>query len=346
MIYDAGTYIRTLINGVYKYTHLHPSDMCMKKADPKASVCISNVHGRLGQCVVGEANGIGAGNGVPWSEMVMNGESLTDILRRENDSLVRVLKDFGAEVLRPDVLSEKDLTDAYGSAGTASGLDQLFPRDNIAIVANDLIEFELNTPGRKTDILGLYRILQEKSRDDGVCWYSTPHCPLNSTPDDYPALDARDILQLDERMVIGLHTNGKGTNAEGFRWMRNTFAFHDVRAVELPDDIEFLGQVLSVPRPDLAVVCREVVGELPSYMKGWDIIEITKDEALSYLSDGLALDERTYVLGYSDMADPSRISSELSARGLDVIALDMTAHMEMGGSVGSAVLPLKRAVPQ
>lgn len=319
--------------------------MCMKKADPKASVCISNVHGRLGQCVVGEANGIGAGNGVSWSDMTMGGETLTDMLRRENDSLVKVLEDFGTEVLRPDVLSEKDLTEAYGPAGTASGLNQLFPRDNIAIVANDLIEYELNIPGRKTDILGLYRILHEKSKDDGVCWYSTPHCPLRGTPGDYPALDARDLLQLDDKMIIGLHSNGKGTNAEGFRWMRNTFAFHDVRGVELPDDIEFLGQVLNVPRPGLAIVCREVVKELPSYMKDWDIIEITKDEALSYVSDGLALDEKTYVLGYSDIADSSRIASELSERGIDVVALDLTAHMELGGSVGSAVLPLKRAVP-
>lgn len=320
--------------------------MCMKKADPKASVCITNAYGRLGQCVVGAANGIGAGNGVQWSEMSMNGERLTDILERENEDLTKVIGDFGSDVLRPRILTADALRCSYGQAGIDVGLNQLFPRDNICIVANDLIEFELNTPGRKTDILGLYGILQGKSSDDNVCWYSTPHCPLTGTPADYPALDARDILQLDERMVIGLHTNGLGTNREGFRWMRNTFAFHDVRAIELPDDIEFLGQVLCVPRPGLALVCREIVRELPSYMKSWDIIDVSTEEAKSYLTDGLSLDERTFVIGYSDRADPSRIVSELSGRGMDVIALDFTAHMELGGSVGSSVLPLRRAVPE
>ena len=38
--------------------------MCMKKADPKASVCITNGYGKLRQCVIGAANGIGRNNGI------------------------------------------------------------------------------------------------------------------------------------------------------------------------------------------------------------------------------------------------------------------------------------------
>lgn len=317
--------------------------MCMKKADPKASVCISDAYGRLGQCVVGAASGIGVKNGIPWSEMTMDGESLTDRLERENASLMKVLEDMGVDVLRPKVLTRESLIWAYGPAGADSGLNQLFPRNCVAIVANDLIEFESNVPGMRTSILGLHDILHEKSRDDGVCWYSTPHCPLLCSPLKYPFLDARDIIQLDDKILIGLHKNGRGTNPEGFRWMRNTFAFHDVRAVELPDDVEYLSQALCVPRPGLAMACRDYV-ELPSYMRDWDIVDVTKEECLSYIPDGLALDEDTFVIGYSDRADASRLASELSKRGSDVIALDFTAHMELGGSVGSSVLPLKRAV--
>ena len=320
--------------------------MCMKKADPKASVCITNVYGRLGQCVLGIGNGIGRTNGVPWSEMAFRGEPLTDVLRKENDSLAEVLRRFGTDVLVPETLSSDRIMGAYGQAGLDCGLNQLFPRDNIAIVANDLIEFELNLPGRRTDILGLYGILREKSKDDGICWYSTPHCPVSGNTEGYPFFDARDLIQLDDRMVIGFHADGIGTDAEGLRWMRNTFAFHDVRAIELPEGIGFLGQVLCVPRPGLVMVCREIVKELPSFMKDWDVIDVTIDETRSLLIDGLSLDERTFVIGYSDIADPSRIESELSKRGIDVIALDFSAHMELGGSVGSSVLPLRRAVPE
>ena len=320
--------------------------MCMKKADPKASVCITNGYGKLGQCAIGAANGIGRNNGIPWSEMTFNGEPLTDVLRRENDALADVLKRFGTEVLEVETLTPERIEAAYGPAGPKEGLNQLFPRDNIAIVANDLIEFVLNTPGRRTDVLGLYGILREKYRDDAICWYSTPQCPLSGNPEGYPFFDARDLIQLDDRMVIGLHSDGVGTDNEGFRWMRNTFAFHDVRAVTLPEGAGFLGQALYVPRPGLVLVCREVVKELPSFMKDWDVIEVTKEESDSLLTDILSLDERTVVIGYSDLSDPSRIVSELSERGIDVIALDFSAHIELGGSVGSSVLPLKRAVPQ
>ena len=66
-------------------------------------------------------------------------------------------------------------------------------------------------------------------------------------------------------------------------------------------------------------------------------------ECLSHIPDGSALDEGTLVIGYSDRTDASCLASELSERGLDVIALDFTAHVELGGSVGSSVLPLERA---
>ena len=317
--------------------------MCMKKADPKASVCITNSHGRLGQCVVGLGNGISP-SGIPWKEMSISSEPLTDMLERENSALINVLERFGAEVLRPERLDEKTLVSYFGDGAMGCGLDQQFPRGCVCIVANDLIEFVPSDLSERTAMAGLYGILRRKSEDNGVCWYSTPNCPLLNVPEDYPFLDSRDILQLDDKMVIGYHKGSNGTNREGFRWMRNTFAFHDVRGIELPDNIH-LAQVLSVPRPGLAVVCRDVVGELPSFMSGWDVIDISREEAEGLLADCLSLDERTVVIGHSD-ADPSRLASELSAKGLDVVALDFTAHIELGGSVGSSVLPLRRAVPQ
>ena len=319
--------------------------MCMKKADPKASVCISNVYGHLNQCVAGIGNGISV-SGIPWKNMSIDGENLADALARENAALTDVLRRFGTDVLAPETVTEDALESAYGPAGRSCGLDQQFPRGCVCIVANDLIEFLPYARERRTGMLGLYRILQDKSKDNGVCWYSTPNCPLMCTPEDYPFLDSRDIIQLDDKMIIGLHADGKGTNAEGFRWMRNTFAFHDVRAIELPEGSGHLGMYLAVIRPGLAMVCRDVVKTLPTYMSEWDIIEITAEEAESGMTDGLSLDERTYVIGHSRYSDPSRLVSELSARGVDVAVIDFTAHIELSGSVGSAVLPLRRDVPE
>ena len=315
----------------------------MKKADPKASVCISNEYGRLRDAIVGI--GSGAYNGkVSWSDD-LDGIVASDILEKENDSLVSILESADVKVQRPRRLTKDDIENMYGVGSTDKGYNQAFPRDNVAIVANDLIEFELNDDSRKTDIAGLYDILQERSKDSNICWYSTPHCRLKGTPDNYPALNGRDFVYLDDRMLFALsEENDIGTNSEGFRWMRNTFAFHDVMAVTLRNGLRYLGQAISVPRPGLAIVCMDGIVALPSFMKGWDIIEISLDEAKAFAADGLSIDEKEYVIGVSEENDNSRIVAELEKRGIKVHKIPFAAHMSLGGSVRSAVLPLRRDV--
>ncbi len=315
----------------------------MKKADPKAFVCISNEYGRLRDAIVGI--GSGAYNGkVSWSDD-LDGIVASDILEKENDSLVSILESADVKVQRPRRLTKDDIENMYGVGSTDKGYNQAFPRDNVAIVANDLIEFELNDDSRKTDIAGLYDILQERSKDSNICWYSTPHCRLKGTPDNYPSLNGRDFVYLDDRMLFALsEENDIGTNSEGFRWMRNTFAFHDVMAVTLRNGLRYLGQAISVPRPGLAIVCMDGIVALPSFMKEWDIIEISLDEAKAFAADGLSIDEKEYVIGVSEENDNSRIVAELEKRGIKVHRIPFAAHMSLGGSVRSAVLPLRRDV--
>lgn len=320
--------------------------MCMKKADRRSSVCITNEYGSLKQCVVGTGSGTERGSGMDWSDLLIDDAPLSERIESENRDLIAALEGRGVEILRPRPLAHYDIADAFGRDALINGSNQAFPRSNILIVANDLIEFELRPIDRKVDILGLYDILREKSKDPTICWYSTPHCPLMHTPLDYPSIDGADFILLDDRMLIGIHPeDGHGTNLGGFEWMRNTFAFHDVRAVELPKGMRSLGQVLSVPKPGLAIVCRDVVKELPSYMKDWDVIDITIGEAESFACDGLSIDENTYVIGFTDRFDNSHLIDELEKRGIEVIPVDFTAHVELGGSVRSATLPLRREVP-
>lgn len=317
--------------------------MCMKKADPKASVCISNVYGKLNDAVVGIGSGM-YDSKVSWSDD-LDGIVASEYLERENGELVSILCGAGVKVQRPRQLSKTDIEAMYGKGSTDFGYNQAFPRDNVAIVANDLIEFELNDSARKVDIAGLYDILQERSRDSNICWYSTPHCPIRNTPDDYPALNGRDFIPLNERMLFALSDGYPiGTNSEGFRWMRNTFAFHDVMAITLRNGLRYLNQAISVPRPGLAIVCMDGIVTLPSFMKDWDIIEISLGEAESYASDGLSINESEYIMGTSVDSDNERVASELEKRGIKVHRVPFSAHMSFGGSVGSSVLALRREV--
>ncbi len=317
--------------------------MCMKKANPRASVCISNEYGVLKEVVVGLGSGM-YGNGIGWDD----GEPETAasvFLEKENDELISVLKGCGVEIIRPRQLSKKDVESLYGKGSADVGYNQAFPRDNIFIVANDLIEFELRDVSRKTDIAGLYGILQNKSKDAEICWYSTPHCPIRTTPEDYPMLNGRDFVYLDTRILIGQsRENDIGTNSEGFRWMRNTFAFHDVMAVFLKNGLTDLGQAISVPRPGLAIVCREGIEELPAFMKDWDIIDISLDEARSFAAEGIAVNDGEYITGVTEEFDNGHVISELKKRGMKVHGINFSAHMSFGGSVRAAVLPLKRGL--
>ena len=300
--------------------------MCMKKADPKASVCISNEYGGLKDAVVGIGSGMYNGT-VSWNDD-LDGIVASEYLEKENDALISVLEGSGVKVQRPKCLSKQDIEEMYGKGAAEYGYNQAFPRDNIAIVANDLIEFELKDSSRKTDIAGLYEILQERSQDSNICWYSTPHCRLRSTPDNYPALNGRDFIFLNERMLFGLSNEYPiGTNSEGFRWMRNTFAFHDVMAVFLKNGLKYLGQAISVPRPGLAIVCTEGIEAIPSFMKDWDIIEISLDEAKAFAADGISLNEREYIIGVSEDSDNSRIVDELEKRSIKVHKVPFSAHM-------------------
>ncbi|MGN1045123.1 MAG: hypothetical protein ACI4Q9_04120 [Candidatus Methanomethylophilaceae archaeon] len=315
--------------------------MCMKKANPKASVCISNEYGTLREAVVGIGSGM-YGNGIGWDDGDADTRA-SAFFDRENEELASVLKGCGVDVVRPGRLSKDDIESLYGKGAADAGYNQAFPRDNVFIVANDLIEFELRDASRKTDIAGLYGILQNKSKDPEVCWYSTPHCPLRITPDDYPMLNGRDFIYLDNRILIGQSRERDiGTNSEGFRWMRNTFAFHDVTAVFLKNGLTDLGQAMSVPRPGLAIVCRDGIEDLPSFMKDWDMIDITPEEALSFAAEGIAVSDSEYITGVSEEFDNGHVISELEKRGIKVHKIDFPAHMSFGGSVRAAVLPLRR----
>ena len=325
------------------YPYKNGRDMCMKKADPKASVCISNVYGKLNDAIVGIGSGMYNGK-VSWSDD-LDGIVASEFLEKENDSLISILTEAGVKVERPRYMSKRDVEDLYGNNSVETGYNQAFPRDNIAIVANDLIEFELNDSSRKVDIAGLYDILQERSQDSNICWYSTPHCPLRDTPPNYPALNGRDFLPLNEKMLFGLSEEYPiGTNFEGFRWMRTTFAFHDVMAVYLRNGIEYLSKAISVPKPGVAIVCMDAIVALPAFMKDWDLIEITLDEAKAFATDGLAICEDEYIIGTSENDNNEHVASELEKRGIKVHRLPFSAHMSLGGSVGSAVLALRRNV--
>ena len=68
----------------------------------------------------------------------------------------------------------------------------------------------------------------------------------------------------------------------------------------------YLDVVLSLPRPGLAITCREAFEEsLPDFLNGWDLIDVPVEATTRLACNGLVLDENTYICAeeYEDVAE-------------------------------------------
>ena len=118
--------------------------------------------------------------GMLWTDMIhpKTGKSESDMLEEENLALIKILISLGVKVYRPKEITVDFIRENYGSDVLLNGFSQDFPRDNMAVIGNDLIEFNLRTPLRKVDISGFRELLLDKCTKDGVRWFSMPHTEL------------------------------------------------------------------------------------------------------------------------------------------------------------------------
>ncbi|NLX99549.1 MAG: hypothetical protein GXY83_25725 [Rhodopirellula sp.] len=107
----------------------------------------------------------------------------------------------------------------YGADVLLNGFSQDFPRDNMAVIGNNVIEFNLRTPIRKVDISGFRDILSERCSDSTVKWFSMPHTELlEPARADTPFLEGGDVIVLGRTVLVGNTENPSvGSNDENAR---------------------------------------------------------------------------------------------------------------------------------
>ncbi|WP_062396132.1 hypothetical protein [Methanogenium cariaci] len=129
--------------------------------------------------------------GMNFADMIhpdTGGKSESEMLEEENRAFITVLEELGVKVLRPPKeMTPEFIRESYGERILINGYSQDFPRDNLVIIGNTVIECNLRTPIRKTDISGFREILREKCAD-GVRWVAMPHTepPLTIPGDETP----------------------------------------------------------------------------------------------------------------------------------------------------------------
>ena len=288
--------------------------------------------------------------GMLWTEMINpeTGKSETQMLEEENQAFIAILESLGVKVYRPAEITVGFIKKHYGADVLLNGFSQDFPRDNMAVIGNNVIEFNLRTAIRKVDISGFRDILSEKCSDSTVKWFSMPHTELlEPARADTPFLEGGDVIVLGKTVFVGNTENPSvGSNEAGYKWLKNIVGDrYTVKRIRLVESVLHLDCVLSVPRSGLAIVCEEAfIDGLPEEIKDWDLIRVSLDDVKRLAVNGLPVDSQNYVLSYNLHNDNRFIQTELERRGIKVHRVFFGTHNGQGGSLRCATQPLKREV--
>ena len=288
--------------------------------------------------------------GMLWTEMINpeTGKSETKMLEEENQAFIAILKSLGVKVYRPTEITVDFIKEHYGRDVLLNGFSQDFPRDNMAVVGSNVIEFNLRTPIRKVDISGFRNILSEKCSNSSVKWFSMPHTELlKPARADTPFLEGGDVIVLGKTVLVGNTLNPSvGSNEAGYQWLKNILGDqYKVKRVRLVESVLHLDCVLSVPRRGLAIICEEAfVDGLPEELKDWDLIRVRLKDVKRLAVNGVPVNSRNYILSYNRHNDNRYIQAELEKRGIRVHRVFFGTHNGQGGSLRCATQSLKRKV--
>ena len=256
------------------------------------------------------------------------------------DAVIKILKDYGVIVhqLQPFTKDEekylKDIDDFTS---------QFFPRGSMIVIGNTFIEPALKLIGRSKERFAIRRTIGDrlKNSNANIIYMPVP-LPIpysNEGWDNTPFLEGGDILVLGYDIYVGC--SGNASNDDGIEWLQKTLGSkYRVHKIRLTKHFLHLDFVLSVPRPGLAVVCRKgFVNGLPDFLKDWQIIDVSLEDAQSKLAcNHLILDEQTIIVA----SELTELIDKLRQAGQKVITTPMSAIYWQGGSLRCWHHPLVR----
>ena len=205
-----------------------------------AKIHVESEYGKLQEVIIGLSTGMIPDLKAPWFENALRilpedeaayaretagmnfadmihpdtEKSESEMLEEETQAFITVLKKLGVKVLRPKEITPEFIRENHGEQILINGYSQDFPRNNLVIIGNTIIECNLRTPIRKTDISGFSEILRKKCVD-GVRWVAMPHTePLAIPGDETPLLEGGELLNYGEPGA----TSGKGTEIGYLPW--------------------------------------------------------------------------------------------------------------------------------
>ena len=253
-------------------------------------------------------------------------------MERQLDALAERVSREGVIVHRPDRLQGLERTFLAPEAQGA----QLYVRDPMIVVGNHVIEASLRLQCRQRERFGLRTHIQKVAHERGAQWSSVPLGWLNGV--DGPFLEGGDTLLNGYEVYVGL--SGCASDLAGVDWLQALLGpKYRVIGVALRSNVLHLDCALALIRPGLLVYCPDkLIDGLPTSLREWDAITVSKEEANLLATNGLILEQGRMMVD----SDNARVIEELRKRGMDIIPLPFDGPIRVGGGLRCAHHPLLR----
>lgn len=256
-----------------------------------------------------------------------------DIFQRfveQVDGIIQILKSRGIVVhqVKKHIPSEEAFL-----AELNDTVMQTYPRDPMLVIGNRFIETAMFEPNRRKERFAIRRTVGDRLAASNARIISMPEpepfpADANGKYGPGPFLEGGDVMLLGRDILVG--NTGNASNTAGVRWLQNCLGGdYRVHEVRLSAHFLHLDCVLALPRPGLAVVCKEAfVDGLPDLIRDWKHIEVSAEDAEQKLGcNGLVLDDKSMIVG-DDMPE---LAEALHAEGTEVLTARIDGIYWQGG---------------
>lgn len=272
-----------------------------------------------------------------WPEMAKGGQAGLD-------RLAQTYERHGVKVHRP---REFNPVEVDYLAYLQDGVWQTFPADSVWVVGRHVIECQLRQPLlTKQNFVLREEFLPHVDAHDEARWVQIPAtAPVKDALEgNGPYLEGGDILILGKDVLVGVDLDGFSTDELGASWLSRYLADDGFKVWPVPFrnavKIHLLAH-LGVPREGLAIIYKPLFTEgIPEPMKGYDFIEITKDEAALGGACIVAIDSKRCLLP----AECPRIADELAKRGVEPVLVPFEDTLWWGGGLRCGTCIIQRDV--
>ena len=247
-------------------------------------------------------------------------------LREQIERFVEALEKWGVKVHRNIPLrykEEKEFLDNTQKGcylGGGAGFFRVIGKTVILMGTN------LRFPARRKQIYSVRPVLEKLIADSDARYVSMPPASPHYSEDDI-YLENGDIMVDGTNVYVGI--SDKASNKAGADWLQRFLgAEYKVYIIEKDPDVFHLDCLCSLTRPGLLTYYPDFVGELPEPLRGWDKIEVYREEGEeeAFGANTLTLDENTVILA----EQYERVAAEYRARGIETITLPLDVSIEFG----------------